>query len=180
MNETSITDKPQIAYSECYNLPFVKVCSKCKNEKALENYSVYKYKPKKDGTQKIGLRTYCNSCKNEYTKKFFLENEGYKKQWRLKNPDKVKNENLKSKPRTDKWRLENKDKIKAKKKQYKQKHIEHIYELNKKYEKRDMELLTDRYVISQIIKRSTLKVENIKHNKELIEVKRLIIKTKRL
>jgi hypothetical protein len=180
MKETTITDKPQITYSECYNQPFFKVCSKCGVQKLNDEYSKYFYKPKKDGTKKIGIRTYCNSCKNKMVKDWFEINNDYKKEYRKRNPEKLKEENLRAKPRTEKWRLENKDILKIKKIEYKKKNIIHIAELNKKEAQKTRDLLTDRYVVSQITKRSSLKAEDIKENKELIEVKRLIIKTKRL
>jgi hypothetical protein len=166
----------QASVSDC----LFRVCSKCSEYKSIDNYNIYKFKPKADGTQKLAIRKYCKDCQYKFTKKFFAENENYKKEWRLKNPDKVINENLRAKPRTDKWRLENKDILKIKKREYKKKNIIHIAEQNKKEAQKTRDLLTDRYVVSQITKRSSLKAEDIKENKELIEVKRLIIKTKRL
>jgi hypothetical protein len=157
-----------------------KICSKCSEKKNIENYSLYKNKQKLDGTQTVSIRSYCKVCQSDYVKKFFDKNKDYKKEWRLKNPDKVIQENLKAKPRTDKWRLENKEILKIKKREYKKKNIIHITEQNKKEAQKTRDLLTDRYVVSQITKRSSLKAKDIKENKELIEVKRLIIKTKRL
>jgi hypothetical protein len=72
-----------------------KICTKCKESKSISNYSKYKYKPRKDGTQKIAFRPHCNDCKNKMTKNWFDNNEGYKKQWRKENPNKVKQENKK-------------------------------------------------------------------------------------
>jgi putative lipase involved disintegration of autophagic bodies len=158
----------------------LKKCSKCFKEKKTSEFNSYKYKPKADCSQSIGIRRYCKECQYNYSKKFINENEGYKKQWRIKNPDKVKEENLRAKPRTDKWRLENKEILKIKKAEYKQKNKKRISELNKKESKQKREILSDRYVVSLITKRSSLRAEEIKNNKDLIEVKRLIIKTKRL
>ena len=71
-----------------------KICTKCKKVKSIDNYSEYKYKPKKDNTQKIGVRSYCNNCKNKMTKDWFDKNKDYKRQWRKENTEKVKKENL--------------------------------------------------------------------------------------
>jgi len=170
------TQLPQTIVSDC----LFRVCSKCNDNKSIDNYNTYKLKPKKNGTQNISTRSYCKQCQYNYTKKFFEENKKYKKEWRLKNPEKVKAENLKAKARTDKWRLENKDILKIKKREYRKKNIEHIKEQKYKESQKTRDLLTDRYIVSQITKRSSLKAQDIKENKELIEVKRLIIKTKRL
>ena len=67
-----------------------KVCTKCNEVKSIDNYSSYKNKPKKDGTITIGIRPYCDKCKNQMTKDWFAKQEGYKKQWRKDNPEKVK------------------------------------------------------------------------------------------
>jgi hypothetical protein len=157
-----------------------KICTKCKEKKSIDDYSKYKYKPKKDGTQKIGIRTYCNKCKNQMTKKWFYKNEGYKKQWRKENPKKVKEENLKAKPRIDKWRKENKKELKVKKAKYRLKNIEYIKSKKPIEDKKAREELQDNYVISQITKRSNLTSKEVRKYPELIEAKRIIIKTKRL
>ena len=175
-NKHQAPQLPQTAVSDC----LFRVCSKCSEDKSIDNYNVYKFKPKADGTQKLAIRKYCKDCQYKFTKKFFAENKNYKKEWRLKNPDKAIEENLRAKPRIEKWRLENKDILKIKKREYKKKNITHIAEQNKKEAQKTRDLLTDRYVVSQITKRASLKAEDVKENKELIEVKRLIIKTKRL
>lgn len=157
-----------------------KICTKCNKVKTIDNYSKYKYKPKKDGTQKIGIRSYCNKCKNQMTKDWFDKNKDYKKKWRKENPEKVKEENLRAKPRTDEWRKENKKTLKEKKAKYRLKNIEYIKSKKPDEEKKAREELQDNYVISQITKRSNLTSKDVRKYPELIEIKRLIIKTKRL
>ena len=157
-----------------------KICTKCCKDKSINNYSRYKFKPKKDGTQKIGIRTYCNECKNQITKDWFNKNKDYKKQWRKENLEKVKEENLKAKPRTDKWRKKNKEKLKIKKAHYRLKNIEYIKSKKPYQEKKAREELQDNYVIQQITKRSKLTSKDVRNHPQLIEVKRIIIKTKRL
>jgi len=157
-----------------------KTCTKCKVNKPIDDYSTYKYKPKKDGTQKIGLRTYCNQCKNKMTKDWFIKNHGYKKEWRKQNPLKAKQENLKAKPRTDKWRKDNKQELKIKKAKYRLKNIEYIKSKKPAEEKKARKELQDNYVISQLTKRSKLTSKDVRKYPELIEAKRLILKTKRL
>lgn len=110
----------------------MKVCSKCNENKSIDSYNTYKYKPKNDGSQTLSVRSYCKVCQYVFTKKFFDKNQGYKKQWRLKNPEKVKSENLRANPRTDRWRIENKEVLKIKKAIYKKKNIQHISERNRK------------------------------------------------
>lgn len=170
----------KLADSRCYNQPFFKVCSKCGVQKSNDEYSKYFYKPKKDGTKKIGIRTYCNSCKNKMVKDWFEINNDYKKEYRKRNPEKLKEENLRAKKRIKEWTEKNAEILKEKKKIYKLNNIEKVRESNKKLEKKWAEELTDTYVIRQIVKRSNLKAEQIRCNPELIEIKRLIIKTKRL
>lgn len=157
-----------------------KVCTKCNKVKSIDCYSKYKYKPKKDGTQKTGIRSYCNKCKNQMTKDWFDKNKDYKKQWRKENPEKVKQQNLRAKPRTDKWRKENKKVLKVKKAKYRLKNIEHIKSKKPIEYKKAIEELQDCYVITQITKRSNLTSKEIRNHPELIEAKRIIIKTKRL
>jgi hypothetical protein len=173
------TKKPAVSKTSDSDCLF-RVCSKCSENKSIDNYNVYTYKPRADGTQKVGRRGFCKDCQYNNTKRFFAKNENYKKEWRLKNPDKVISENLRAKPRTTKWRLENKEKRKIYRREYVKKNITHINEMKKKESQKVRDLLTDRYVISTITRRSSLKAEDIKENKELIEVQRLILKTKRL
>jgi hypothetical protein len=158
----------------------IKICTKCDKVKNIDNYSKYKYKPKKDGTQKIGIRSYCDKCKNQMTKDWFDKNKDYKKQWRKENPEKLKEQNIRAKPRTDKWRKENKEKLKSKKAKYRLKNIEHIKAKKTIEGKKAREELQDNYVISQITKRCKLTSKEVRKYPELIETKRLIIKTKRL
>lgn len=157
-----------------------KICTKCNEVTSIDNFSRYKYKPKKDGTQKIGIRTYCNKCKNQMTKNWFEKNKGYKKKWRKENPEKAKEENLRAKPRTDKWRKENKKELKIKRARYRLKNIEHIKSKKPIEQKKAREELQDNYVISQITKRTKLTSKEVRKYPELIEAKRIIIKTKRL
>mgnify|MGYP003652087023 CR=1 FL=1 len=157
-----------------------KKCTKCNEIKSINDYSKYKFKPRKDGTQKIGIRSYCNKCKNQMTKDWFDKNKGYKKKWRKENPDKVRQENLNAKPRTDKWRKENKYTLKIKKREYRLKNIDYIKK-NKPIEARKARKeLQDCYVIGRITRDSNLKASDIRKHPELIEAKRIIIKTKRL
>jgi|TARA_R110000851_G_scaffold315820_1_gene478584 uncharacterized protein (UPF0262 family) len=127
-----------------------RICVKCNEVKSIDNYSKYKYKPKKDGTQKIALRKYCNNCKNKITKDWFDKNKDYKKKWRKEKPERVKQENRKRQKKHNKWSQKSRDK------------------------------LTDSYVIGQITKRSILTAEIVRKIPELIEAKKIIIKTKRL
>lgn len=157
-----------------------KICTKCGIDKSLSNYSFYKYKPKKDGTQKKGVRAHCNKCKIQMTKNWFDKNKCYKQQWRKENTEKVKEYNLKSKSRTDKWRKENKEQIKVKKSKYRLENIKYIKSKKIIEQKIAIEKLQDNYVISQITKRSKLTSKEVRKHPELIKVKRIIIKTKRL
>lgn len=158
----------------------MKICSKCGESKELNEYNSFKYKPKKDGSQKIGVRTYCKKCQYVFTKNFFDKNIGYKKQWRCNNPEKLKEENLRAKPRITKWRIENKDVLKAKKRIYRENNKDAIYANKKIDQEKQIKILSDRYVVGLLSKRTKLNTSEIRKYPELIEAHKLTIKIKRL
>lgn len=94
---------------------YMKKCSRCKNEKNINNFS-------KDKTKKDGLQSCCKLCKSEIKKNWTLKNKNhifeYHKNYILNNPDKAlkyKENQSKSdfsKINRKKYREENKEKVK--------------------------------------------------------------------
>jgi hypothetical protein len=131
-----------------------KICSNCSIEKTIDLFE-----NRKESAD--GKNNQCKLCK-AYKAKIYREKNKEKIkilniEWRIKNPEKTKNI-YKS------YKNKNKEKIKIKR-----------YEFNNK----SISNLSNNYVIKNLIQRG-LSIEQIKENKELIEVQRLIIKTKRL
>jgi hypothetical protein len=131
-----------------------KICSNCSIEKTIDLFE-----NRKESAD--GKNNQCKLCK-AYKAKIYREKNKEKIkilniEWRKKNPEKTKNI-YKS------YKNKNKEKIKIKR-----------YEFNNK----SISNLSNNYVIKNLIQRG-LSIEQIKENKELIEVQRLIIKTKRL
>ena len=157
-----------------------KVCTKCNIEKTIDGFSEYFFKPKKDGTKKKSIRNICKECYNKRSKEFFQENPNYKKDWRKNNPEKVKAENLRAKPRTDKWRAENKLHLTIKKREYGLKNKQHIRNKKNEFSKQSRENLTDCYVRSVLAKRSNLKSIDFYGESQLIELKKIQLKLRRL
>jgi len=198
------TTAPAITYSECYNQPFFKVCSRCRFKKISTDFW-------KDKTSKSGLRSYCKECSYEI-----------RQTWIHKNKHKEKEYNAKYRPATfEKYKVnqlakqENnkctkcgcsligrqllaryckdcKSEIKKewKKESYKRNidtvikyNSENRESINKKNAIREFnrrENLADRYITKLLREKNGFSVEQLKANPEIIEVKRIIIKTKRL
>lgn len=132
----------------------LKICNKCGEEKELSLF-------KKQKSIKCGVRPTCKKCTNTANAK---------------------------------WEFENKEKVIASQRKSRLKNIEHHRERGREYyknnkdkrlqyglprQKLQIEQLSDWYIKRKLI-RSGFTKEHINENKELIEVKRLIIKTKRL
>ncbi len=67
--------------------PQTKICSKCKQEKNLEEF-----RNQKKG--KFGKKNYCRICDDENARALYLKNQLFRtlqvEQWNRENPDKVK------------------------------------------------------------------------------------------
>jgi hypothetical protein len=117
----------------------------------------------------------------EYNKKYYIENkeklDNINKEWALKNKNKRKEHLIKhlSKPETKHKRL-----IYGKK--YRQLDCVKVSIRNrsKKRGQIEREELHDNYVLSRIVENCNITREQIKQHPEIIEVQKLIIKTKRL
>lgn len=92
----------------------MKICSKCKEEKALGEFPKGSY-VKKDGTR--SLNSWCKSCRNEYQKKYSYRQKRYVERNKGKISARMKcayDSNPEAyREKTRKWREENKDKMKA-------------------------------------------------------------------
>jgi len=105
------------------NVLLTKKCSKCNNEKPINNF--WKNKHSKDGYD-----NQCIICTKEVQKRCYLKNfEKYKfkkEQWTINNPDKVKAAKIK-------WQKNNPDKVREMIKIWKENNPDKIKERNQKY-----------------------------------------------
>lgn len=169
-----------------------KICTKCGIEKksTIKNFS----------RQKKGKYGYASCCKpciaiyskqymsnpdnkkrvKEYSEKWRKENPEYKKKWRKENPEKEKAIRARAYLNSEQWREDNKEKLKEDKLKYRIKNKDKAKLKVPFYSKKARTELQDHYVISQITRRSNLKSKDVRKHPELIEAKRLLIKTKRL
>ena len=114
-------------------------------------------------------------------KSWVERNPNYKKAWRAKNPDKVKEENNRSKDRVKAWREKNKEVLRLKSNERRRK--DKSLNGTKKYNDsclRCRQNLTDGYIVSKLTRDSELTAKEVRKHPELIELKRIIIQTKRL
>jgi len=138
-----------------------KICSKCGEEKELSEFV-------KDKHCKYGVSRQCKMCANESDRKSYLNNpekaKEASKRYYLNNPEYSKQ-----------YRISNPEKVKEAKKRYRIKNQEKLNETNKRYYLNNPEKAFYRRV------RNRLK-EQIggEPPKELVEIKSLIIKTKKL
>jgi hypothetical protein len=157
-----------------------KVCTKCKKRKPIDKFPKYKGVLKIDGSRSILTRSDCKICCYNATKRWFSKNPGYKKLYRKRNPEKVKQENLIGSIRVKLWCLKNKERLRRIKREYKKRFKEHLSEINKKSSRKVREQLFDSYVITKITRGSSLTRKEVKKHPMLIELKREIIRTRRL
>ena len=147
----------------------MKKCTKCGDEK--ENICFTKSIKNSDG-----LRSWCKDCVKSYNKKYVSENldlfREYSKKYRLENPEKIKD-------RQTKYRNENRDLLRSKYAEQGKKYRLKYPEKAKLKQKRHIENLND-CIINKALKRTGFSANDIKENPELIEIRKLIIKTKRL
>ena len=156
-----------------------KVCSRCKVEKGVDDFYKTKY-------LKCGLTSYCKGCCSKNTAKYNRENsEKVKKrwdEWKNNNPEKLKKYKTKWKTsnteKIKKYYENNADKIKEKSREYYAHNSINVNKCNAEYKKEFIVNLKDEYI------KGLLRCQNypqeLINNPEFIEVKRLLIKTKRL
>lgn len=130
-----------------------KFCTKCGTERQLEDFANCKGKKRRDGSRCEYKRAECKYCRNEILSIWRQNNPMYSKinsaLWRSDNTERVKNYTLN-------YRNENKEIVKYRKKQW--------------------DLKSDKYV-EYLLCLSGFPKSSI--NKDVIEVKRLILKTNR-
>lgn len=167
-----------------------KVCSKCGIKKDLCDFG-------KNKTGLYGVRECCKVCIKQYMQDYYKKNKKVFKEkcisWNKNNPDR-KNENSRN------WKRNNRQKASKSYATYRNNNLEKLRELARKWHKNNFEksklnasiyrlnnsekikevreLLPDSY-IKTVLKKQNYPQELI-NNPEFIEVKRLIIKTKRL
>jgi hypothetical protein len=104
------------------------ICPKCnKNKESKEFY--------KDRSKKSGLDSYCKKCRAEWHLKHRKEYRKWLREWRKKNPEKVKGYYKKATEYHKKWREENPDWLKKwrEKNPHKYKEYDRVYD--KQYKK---------------------------------------------
>ena len=144
-----------------------KRCTKCDEDKSLEHYS-------KHLKCRLGISNICKICQREKTK-----------QWRIENPEKLKKlsktysikhkDKLKAK-RAERY-AQNPEKLKLRAEKWRIANFEHFMQASKEGKRNRRKFLADSYIRDRLIQNGFPK-EQI--TPELIEVQRLIIKTKRL
>ena len=167
----------------------MKECTKCKEVKSIDEFPFVYGRKKKDGTRKGRYHSRCKKCKKEILKIWRDKNPEYSKKeskkWREKNPNKSKDYSLQYKKeniiRVKKWKhnwdLKNRDRYNIyNAKQPKEKKRLWQIKTNMKLRER----LSDGYIVNILCARNNLTAIDIRKYPELIETKRLIIKTKRL
>ncbi len=115
-----------------------KVCTKCKQWKALEEY--HKRSKVKDGRQ-----SQCKECRNKHEKQYYENNAEYYKQYRKDNAEHYRGYNKQHykdnaeylKEYLKQYRKDNKEKIKEQRKQYRKDNAEKTKEYNKQYYKNE-------------------------------------------
>ena len=156
-----------------------KVCSRCKVEKGVDEFH-------KNTIAKDGLFIYCKTCKsesdfkyheansekrNEKSAKYREANPGKMKElqakWIKSNPEKMKEAN-------SKWIKSNPEKVKQLSANWRKRNPEKVKEFRERYTNE----LSDSYII-RILKAAGYPQESI-NNPKFIELKRILIKTKRL
>ena len=143
-----------------------KICSKCKEEKPVGDF--YSDKSRKDGR-----KCYCKKCVTEYARKWYNANpekarERFQKRYAA-NPEKVR-EQLR------KWRAANPKEVREQSRKWRAANPKKVMAYT---QKRILEL-PDCVVVSALIRSTNIPAKIIRQHPELIEVKRTIIKTKRL
>lgn len=146
----------------------MKRCSRCKEEKDEGEFC-------KCATSNDGLYCYCKACRADIGRKNRVKYKNkianYHKEYQAKNKDKMKFIQ-------DVYKKKYPEKVAACKKKSRQLNI-YKYRLFDRIEsQRRRDILADNYVASRICQGTKLRSSDI--TPELIEVKRLIIKTKRL
>ena len=167
-----------------------KACSKCKEVKPLDLFST-------DRKMKLGRKSWCIKCTTENAKRWANKNRdkvnGYKKDSYKRSPDRAKE-------RAKCWRERNPEKSRENGAEWRKRNPERNKEIKKRaaervrsdtalYEKQKLRYrektnkatlqLSDSYVRSNLV-HCGFNIETVKQHPELIEIKRLIIKTKRL
>lgn len=178
----------------------VKTCSKCKIDKPNSDFRMRKGKT---ANQASYLNSACRECEKEAKKEYVLKNHlkcrQSEKKWRLNNKDKVKAQQKRSYDKNKikriqcalnhyynnkqnkislvkKWREINKEKVKTYRKVYEEKYYSTLIEKRKIRYKLQRDLLRSRYLKS-LLARSGFPTNQI--TDEIIEIKKLLIKTKR-
>ena len=152
--------------------PETKICTKCGEEKSLEEF--YKDRRRKDGFYpqcKICLKKYQRKYKEQNRDKYLEHSKKYQRKYREQNRDKRLEENRK-------YYEQNRDKRLEYSKKYHEQNQDYFLEHSKKYSRKCRINLVDNYIKKILSQKFGIKFQDI--TPELIEQKRAIIQLKRL
>lgn len=138
-------------------MEITKTCTNCKEKKALINFNKHKY-------AKDGLFCYCKECR-------YIKNKIYHLKYIKNNLNKQKETERKSK-----YYFKNKEKYLKKNKKYAKNNIEKVKIWQKNFIDKSIKNLSDSYIINSCFK----KYSHLEIPKEIIELKRIQLKTFRL
>lgn len=152
-----------------YNPECKKVCIKCGEEKVAEHF--------RRNRNKDGLSNICSGCLNMYSRAYHNKNKSElnanRRLYRLNNPRKKERKQI-YKPRI---KIRREKKINQKCDWSSKESVRNYF---RQWTKRGRDLLSDTYVLQQLMNTTKLPAKFFRKNKDLIELKRLEIKTKRL
>lgn len=143
-----------------------KLCTKCNTVKSFDEYNKAK-------DRKYGISCHCRSCMNIHKKEYRNREEtkilikGCRYRYNKKNDHKNKE-----------YALKNKDRIAIYNKNHRKENIEHYNQVAASYKRKCINEISDSYVKDKLRRVTSLK--GIDVPQEIIELKRIIIKTHRL
>lgn len=144
-----------------------KICTKCKDVKDLDMFPYCK-------TTKDRKRNECKDCECQRNKIRYLQNkEAFNKNHRIW----VENNKVKSDQIKRKWRVNNSEKVKIIEKNWRKNNPEKVKNYNTIQRRKERDNCSNYYISKLLVEQGFCKKDI---TAELMEVKKLIIKTKRL
>ena len=150
-----------------------KVCSKCKEEKEVCEFS-------KDISRKDGCFPQCKNCIKEWNLNNREKKNEYLKKWRQSNPEKTKEAEKKRREKNleqisnyhKKYKEENKEHLVNSNKIYREKNLEKILKYNREYKKKRRNFDPFYSLTSNVRSRIStfLKLKNISKNNKTFEI----------
>lgn len=139
-----------------------KICAKCGEQKPVDAYYSYPGEEKKDGSRTKRIKNTCKQCLVESAKKWVEQNKEKRKEIKRR------------------WSLNNKKHLRNYYQEYLKKNPDLLKQWRKNADSKKSESLTDAYVMKCLLSGTSLTSRDLAQYPELIQIQRLIIKTKRL